>query len=129
MKLSNITLLVKDVQKSVTFYETAFSLVPGFIHENGQFAEMKTGGVSLHLASSQAVKPNLLGGFQENSLGNLPAGVQICFLTDDVATAFTTAIEAGATPYAEPKVMFWGQTVAYVRDLDGILIELGNSSW
>jgi hypothetical protein len=29
-----------------------------------------------------------------------------------VAAAFAMAINAGATAYAEPKVMFWGQTIA-----------------
>jgi len=85
--------------------------------------------LALHLAASAAVKANLASGFQENSLSNLPAGIEICFTADDVAAAFAMAVDAGATAYAEPKTMFWGQTIAYVRDLDGILIEIGNSSW
>lgn len=129
MKLSHVTLLVKDVPQSVAFYEKAFGLKKGFMHESEQFAEMKADGIALHLAASTAVKANLPLGFQENSLANLPAGIEVCFLTDDVAAAFATAVDAGAVAYAEPKVMFWGQTIAYVRDLDGILIEIGNPSW
>ncbi len=34
------------------------------------------------------------------------------------------ALEAGFTPFVEPRVMPWGQTVAYVRDPDGVLVEL-----
>jgi uncharacterized glyoxalase superfamily protein PhnB len=34
------------------------------------------------------------------------------------------SIEAGAILVAPPKQKPWGQTVAYVRDIDGFLIEL-----
>ena len=129
MKLSHVTLLVQDVPRSVAFYEQAFGLQKRFIHESDQFAEMDSDGIALHFAASAAVKANLPSGFQENSPANLPAGIEICLTTDDVAAAFAAAVNAGATAYAEPKVMFWGQTIAYVRDLDGILIEIGNASW
>jgi hypothetical protein len=33
-------------------------------------------------------------------------------------------VAAGALPAAEPVRKPWGQTVAYVRDLDGFLVEL-----
>ena len=35
-----------------------------------------------------------------------------------------TAVDAGANLYAEPVEKPWGQTVAYLRDPNGILIEL-----
>ena len=38
--------------------------------------------------------------------------------------AFARAVAAGATPLKEPVTKPWGQTVAYVRDLDGFLVEL-----
>ncbi len=130
MKFSHTSLFVKDVLQAVAFYERAFGMKKRFIHESGQFAEMQMGEAVLHFAASERVKANLPQGFQENNLSNKPAGIECCFETDDVATAFSTAVEAGATAYAEPKVRpSWGQTVAYVRDLDGILIEIGNSSW
>lgn len=129
MKFAHPTLFVKDVSQTVAFYEKAFDLKRRFIHESKQFAEMEAGEATLHFAASEAVKANLLPGFQENSLSNLPAGIELCFETNDVATAFLIAIEAGATAYAEPTVRPWGQTVAYVRDLDGVLIEIGQSSW
>ncbi len=90
---------------------------------------MELGEAILHFAASEPVKANMPKGFQENSLANLPAGIEICFETNDVAAAFSTAVEAGAIVYSEPQVKPWGQTVAYLRDLDGILIEIGNSAW
>jgi uncharacterized glyoxalase superfamily protein PhnB len=129
MKFSHITLLVSDVPEAIAFYERAFGFKQRFIHESGLFAEMEMEGASLHFAASKAVKANLSKGFQENNPSSLPAGIEVCLETDNVAEAFAKAIEAGATAYAEPKVMFWGQTIAYIRDLDGILIQIGNSSW
>ena len=129
MKFSHVTLLVSDVPQAIAFYEKAFGFKKRFIHESELFAEMESEGAALHFAASQAVKANLPAGFRENNLSDLPAGIEICLVTDNVTAAFSKAVEAGATPYAEPKVMFWGQTIAYVRDLDGILIEVGNSAW
>lgn len=129
MKFSHTSLFVKDVLQSVAFYEKAFGMKKRFIHESNQFAEMEMGEAVLHFAASEAVKANLSQGFQESSLSNLPSGIELCFETDDVEATFSTAVEAGATAYAEPKVRPWGQMVAYVRDLDGVLIEIGQSSW
>lgn len=126
MKFSYTIFYVEDVAQSVAFYEKAFGLKQRFIHESGQYAEMETGGTSLAFASIELGKSNLPQGFQKNSLSNLPAGIEVGFVTDDVAAAFSRALEAGAMAVVDPKVKPWGQTVSYVRDLDGILIELGS---
>ncbi|MEH2456932.1 VOC family protein [Nostoc sp.] len=126
MKFSYTILYVKDVAQSVAFYEKAFGLKQQFIHESKQYAEMETGGTTLAFASNELAKSNLPQGFQENSLSNLPAGIEVGFLTDDIAAALSRAIEAGAVVVVDAKVKPWGQTVAYVRDLDGILIEIGS---
>lgn len=124
MKLSYTILYVKDVPASVAFYEKAFGLKQRFIHESQQYAEMETGETKLAFASNELAFMNLPQGFQENSLSNLPAGIEIGFVDDDVPAAFVNAISAGTISVVEPKVKPWGQTVAYVRDIDGILIEI-----
>ncbi|BAZ11172.1 glyoxalase/bleomycin resistance protein/dioxygenase [Calothrix sp. NIES-4071] len=126
MKLSYTILYVKDVPSSVTFYEKAFGLKQRFIHESGQYAEMETGETLLAFTSNELAKSNLPQGFQENSLSNLPAGIEIGFVDEDVPFSFVNAVNAGATAVVEPKIKPWGQTVAYVRDLDGILIEIAS---
>jgi lactoylglutathione lyase len=126
MKFSHITLFVKDVSRSVTFYEQAFGLKQVFADDSGLFTELESEGKSLHIAAIEAVEPNFPEGFQATNLSNLPVGIEICFLTENVGASLTIALNAGATSYIEPQVKPWGQTVAYVRDLDGILIEIGN---
>ncbi|NEQ24006.1 MAG: VOC family protein [Microcoleus sp. SIO2G3] len=124
MKFSYTILYVKDVAQSVAFYEKAFGLKQRFIDESGRYAEMDTGGTALAFASNELAKFNLPQGFQPNNLSHLPAGFEVGFSTDDVVAAFSRAVEAGACAVVNPKVKPWGQTVAYVRDLDGILVEL-----
>lgn len=126
MKFFYTILYVKDVAQSVAFYENAFGLKQRFVHESGQYAEMDTGGTSLAFASNELANSNLPQGFQENNLSKLPAGIEVGFVTEDVIVAFSKAVEAGAIAVVDPKSKPWGQTVAYVRDLDGILIEIGS---
>jgi len=39
---------------------------------------------------------------------------------------FQRAVENGAVPVSEPEMKEWGQKVGYVRDIDGIVIRMGN---
>jgi lactoylglutathione lyase len=127
MKFSYTILYLKDVVQSVAFYEKAFGLKQQFIHESKQYAEMETGGTTLAFASNELAKSNLPQGFQENSLLNLPAGIEVGFVTDDIPEALSRAIEAGGVVVVDAKIKPWGQTVAYVRDLDGILVEIASA--
>jgi lactoylglutathione lyase len=62
--------------------------------------------------------------FRLNRAGGQPAGSEIAFVTDDVMARFKAAIAAGATSFAEPAEKPWGQTVSYVLDLNGYLVEI-----
>lgn len=126
MKFGYMILYVPNVPAAVTFYEQAFGLTRRFMHESLQYAEMETGGTALAFASYELANSNLPDGFQQHSLLNRPAGIEVCFVAEDVSAAFLRAIEAGAGVVVEPKVKPWGQTVAYVRDQDGILVEIAN---
>jgi lactoylglutathione lyase len=117
---------VQEVERSVSFYERAFGLKRRFVDESGQYAEMETGETTLAFASNELGHSNLPGGFRENDPTEPPAGVEIAFVAEDVGAAFRSALEAGATKAAEPKTKPWGQTVAYVRDPDGVLVEIGS---
>ena len=117
---------VQQVERSVAFYERAFGLKRRFVDESGQYAEMETGETTLAFAANELGQSNLPGGFRENDPAEPPAGVEIAFVAEDVGAAFRCALEAGATKVAEPKTKPWEQTVAYVRDPDGVLVEIGS---
>ncbi|MYD66446.1 MAG: VOC family protein [Chloroflexi bacterium] len=117
---------VKDVEASVRFYQRAFGVGLRFVAPGGEYAELETGATALGLAANSMAATNFAPPIRENDPGLPPAAFEIGFEVEDVAAAYTHAVEAGATPLAEPVEKPWGQTVAYVRDPDGILVELGS---
>ena len=126
MRFGYTILYVRDVAAAVAFYEKAFGLKRRFVDESGQYAELETGPTALAFAALELARANLPNGVRPNDPAGPPAGVEIAFVTADVGAAFATAVSAGAVPLAEPKTKPWGQTVAYVRDLDGMLVEIGS---
>jgi uncharacterized glyoxalase superfamily protein PhnB len=62
--------------------------------------------------------------FQPLRLENQPPAIEIAFITEDVKGGFEKAVTAGAVAVKVPETTPWGQTVAYVRDLNGLLVEL-----
>jgi lactoylglutathione lyase len=77
----------------------------------------------LGFASHRCGERMMPGGYSRPA-GGRPSGVELAFFTADVAAAFERACGAGASTVAEPKVMPWGQTVAYVRSIEGTIIGL-----
>ncbi len=125
MKLGYLLLYVPDVQKSVTFYEKAFGLKCRFISiedENG-YAEMDTGAAALGFASHALAQSNGVK-YQPCRPDSPPPAMEVGLVTDDVAGAYQKAVAAGAVSVAEPKQKPWGQSVAYVRDNNGFLVEI-----
>ncbi len=123
MQLGYVILHVPDVAEAVAFYEKAFGLGRRLVHESGQYAELETGVTALAFASDALVEANGLP-HRPAGVDVLPFGAEIALLTDDVPLAFRRAVEAGAAPAVEPATRPWGQTVGYVRDLNGVLVEL-----
>ena len=58
------------------------------------------------------------------SLEKAPLGVEIALVTPDVPGLYARAVKAGAVAVSEPTTKPWGQTVAYLRDNSGHLVEL-----
>lgn len=124
MKFGYTILYVKDVPRAVAFYEDAFGLGRRFVHEAGMYAEMDTGGTTLAFAANGLAKANLPCGFVENDLSRPPGGFEIALVTDDVPAAYQRALAAGALAICPPAAKPWGQIVAFVRDKDGVTVEL-----
>ena len=124
MKFAYTILYVRDVARSLAFYESAFGLERRFLHESGMYGELETGSTILAFAAEAIAQSNLVGGFQSADPSRPPAASEIAFATTDVQSAFERATRAGAVSAAAPKTKPWGQTVAYVRDPDGHLVEL-----
>jgi lactoylglutathione lyase len=126
LTLGYVICYVADVEATVDFYERAFGLTRRFVAPGQDYGELDTGQTTLAFAAGSLARSNLdsAGGFAPLDPSALPPGASITLLTDDVSGALATALAAGAMPYVGPAVKPWGQTVAYVRDLNGILVEL-----
>jgi lactoylglutathione lyase len=124
MRLGYVIAYVADVDGTIEWWERAFGISRGFVAEDGSYGELTTGSTTLSFASHDMGKANLPGGFVPHDPSGPPAATEIALVTDDVSSAHERAIEAGARELAGPKQKPWGQTVSYVRDPNGILIEL-----
>ena len=123
MKFGYTIIYVPDVAPVLAFYERAFGLKQRFVEAAGHYGELDTGGTVLAFASESLGRDNGLIVRPNRSQENA-AGIEIAFVTDDVEVAVKRALEAGATPVKPATKKPWGQIVAYVRDLNGVLIEL-----
>jgi lactoylglutathione lyase len=126
MSLGYVIAYVADVAATVDFHERAFGLTRRFVGPDGDYAEMDTGATTLAFAAASLARSNLAaaGGYTELDPAAPPVGVSITLLCDDVPAAVAKALAAGATLYVDTHRMPWGQTVAYLRDPDGLLVEL-----
>src|SRR5262245_34651590 len=120
---ATVIYLPDDVPGVLDFYRRAFGLETRFYDPNYEFGELETGGPSIAFATHKTGELLMPGRYQRPERGQ-PSCVEIAFFATDVAAAFKRAIDAGAVALAEPKVMPWGQTVAYVRSVEGTLVGL-----
>jgi uncharacterized glyoxalase superfamily protein PhnB len=119
MRFGYTIVYVDDVEATIAFYEKAFGQQRNMV-AGDEFGELKTGETKLGFAA----KKMLHGDGQFASPEGKVLGVEIAFVTDDVAGAYDTAVAAGAASVSRPEKKPWGQIVAYVRDNNGFLVEL-----
>lgn len=124
IKFAYTILYVQDVEKTVTFYEKAFGLTRKFVTPENEYGELLVGETTLSFASIGFANSNLKDGFIESNVKNKPFAMEIGFTSENVEETLQAALDAGATPIQDPIQKPWGQTVAYVRDLDGFLVEI-----
>lgn len=124
MKFGYTIIYVADVASAIKFYGDAFGIPTRFVHDAGDYAELDTGETTLAFAAHSLGDSNFPNGFTKLTDLAKPTGLEIAFVTEDVANALTNAVAAGGTVISDAKVKPWGQTVAYVRAPDGCLIEL-----
>lgn len=122
MQLGWTILYVPDVPEAVDFYARAFGLKRRFMHPSGEFAEMETGATALAFSAHALI--DRLG--IEPPGRHRPQGFEIALVApaDEVDAAYRRAVEAGAEAVKPPERMPWGQLVSYVRDPNGILVEV-----
>ncbi len=121
MKFGYTILYVENVKITLDFYVKAFGFKQKMLHESGDYGELDTGGTVLAFSSLELIRQ--LGKTPQNADANTPT-FELAFTTDNVDVGIKTAIEAGAKLISAPSKMEWGQTIAYVSDINGFLVEI-----
>lgn len=112
-----ICLLVEDSSISREFYEQKLGLIVNSTDTG--FVDYKLGETPLALFE----KKHATAMFEKQYMK--PAGGAVIALqVDDVAKTCEELAEKGIVVFEGPKTTSWGQTVAYLHDPDGHIIEL-----
>ncbi|MCK9689048.1 VOC family protein [Scleromatobacter humisilvae] len=121
MQFGYTILYVEDVPATLAFYGEAFGLATRYTHESGSYGELETGATALAFVSHALLTQ--IGKTPQSPHLDKPTS-EIALVTDDVAAAVRRAVDAGARPVQPPTDMPWGQTIAYVGDCNGFLVEI-----
>lgn len=124
MNFGYTILYVGDVERTLTFYEKAFKLSRRMLTEEQDYGELETGGTRLAFAKTSFAASLTPVPHSEASLERPAPPMELGLVTPDVESAFATAVKAGAVSVKKPEKKPWGQTVGYVRDLNGFLVEI-----
>jgi lactoylglutathione lyase len=124
IKFGYTILYVTNVPKSIEFYELAFGFQRKFMTPENDYAELVTGETTLSFVSIALANTNLTHGFLASQQSGKPFGIELALVTDEVQKMMDQAVELGGTLVEPPKQKPWGQTVGYVRDRDGFLLEI-----
>ena len=124
MKLGYTIIYVPSVESSLRFFGQAFGLEQKFLHESGDYGELRTGETTLAFASHVLGQMNFPHGHIRASESKQPLGMEIALVTSDVHGSHRSALAHGATELSAPTQKPWGQVISYVRAPDGTLVEL-----
>ncbi|KAM6577949.1 hypothetical protein CsatB_029786 [Cannabis sativa] len=126
--LAYIVIYVKDVAKSVTFYEKAFGFSVRRLDKSHRWGELESGQSTIAFTPLHQHETDEVTGSVQTAAGSHGERqpVEVCFAFSDVDAAYKKAIENGAVSVSEPEEKEWGQKVGYVRDINGIVVRMGS---
>lgn len=124
MHLGYMIIYVESVEKTLEFYSQAFGCTIKFLDDSKMYGELDTGQTTLAFASHEMGEMHLKEGYISSDLKEKPLGIEIAFVFENVKKAYEKACEAGAIAIQAPQKKPWGQTVSYVRSIEGTLVEI-----
>lgn len=124
MKYGYTIFYVDNVEETIQFYEKAFGFSRKFVTPEKDYGELITGATTIAFGAIDLGKSNFKKGFEKISNNGKPLGMEMAFVTENIEVDFQKAIAAGATEFEPITQKPWGQKVGYLRDNNGILIEI-----
>ena len=123
MKYAYTIFYVDNVEETIQFYEKAFGFNRKFVTPENDYGELISGETTISFASIKLGNSNFKEGF-EKIIPTKTIGMEMAFVTEDIEKDYQKAIDAGAIEFEPIKQKPWGQKVGYVKDINGILIEI-----
>lgn len=120
LKFACAVVYTDDVPRSVEFYVRATGIET--THYDRELGFAMFGDDQIFAVASHAAGTLMLEGGYLPLQSDKVRGAELAFWSPDVHAAFARAVEAGAAPLTPPRVMPWGQTVAYVQAPEGTVV-------
>ena len=124
MKFAYSILYVKNVERTLSFYEEAFGFERKMLTPEGDYAELNTGETTIAFASLELGASNFKKGIQKINTSGQPVGVELALTSNEIEKDYEKAIQAGAVMFEPIVEKPWGQKVGYVLDINNFLIEI-----
>lgn len=124
MKYRYTIFYVENVEETIQFYEKAFGFQRKFVTPEKDYGELISGETTIAFATFKLAQSNFKKEFQKIRHNEKPIGMEMAFVTEEIEKDFQKAIQAGASEFQKITTKPWGQKVGYVKDNNGILIEI-----
>jgi catechol 2,3-dioxygenase-like lactoylglutathione lyase family enzyme len=126
-RLGYTILYVDDVRRAATFYADAFDFAVLEIDASPGWAMVDAGGPILGFSSHELMARFYPSGYRRNDPTGTPGGFELDIVVDDTAQleqSLARAVSLGATLVESPRVADDGATVAFLRDPNGVIVEI-----
>jgi lactoylglutathione lyase len=117
---------VANVPKTVRFYQQAVGATCDHAHDDGSYAELRLGPIVVAVVEADFARRHFPGEFRRHEPSDKPAALEIYIEVEKLDEAIARALDAGATQLGEPTERPWGQRSVFLRDVDGVVIELAS---
>ena len=114
---------VYNVWQTCTWYQDVLGMAATALRSDGSEATVVAAGIRLVFVADQA-EELLAQTVRKNSFLHAPAGFHLVFEVADVPWLYERALTHGGIGVTEPIAQSGGQRKAWLRDLNGELIEL-----
>lgn len=126
MKFAYTIIYVENVPMTVEQWSSCLGFELSYLHEDQIYAELISGETTIAFAQIEFGRSHF-DDADTQAIFDRPLGrFEIGLCTDDVSTAYRHAIEHGMNAAKPPMTQPWGQEVAWIVDLNGILVELSS---
>lgn len=120
MKLDMIGIIVEDITKAISFYETLGFTPKKPIMEN--YVELNNDSIRISLNTKSMIEG--VYGFEPSLTGERIELAFLCSSPKELEDTIAQIKAKGYTVFKEPWNAFWGQYYAIIKDIDGNYISL-----